>query len=118
MNNKVLDYFGPPTVYEPKKRKVICHYADKNIFGREICNAYGKRNCNNCQQHLAINTVWRVTSPDGDSVIVNKAPIQSSLGYLYGYPTKITPIPPSVMKIVCQGTSSIDRPQKYGRQHY
>lgn len=101
----MLEYFGPPILFL-KERNRICRYADRNIFGREICRAYGKRNCNNCQQDYAINTVWRVVSPNGDSVIVFEPPIKSSLGYLYGYPTKITQIPPTIMRIARQGTTS------------
>lgn len=112
----MLEHFGPPILFL-KERNRTCRYADRNIFGREICRAYGKRNCNNCQQDCTMNTVWRVVSPNGDSIIVFEPPIKSSLGYLYGYPTKITPIPPNLMKIAHQGTSSIAHP-KYGKGHY
>lgn len=106
----MLGHFGSPILFL-KERNRTCRYADRNIFGREICRAYGKRNCNNCQPDYAMNTVWHVVSPNGDSVIVFEPPIKSSLGYLYGYPTKITQIPPTIMRIACQGSQQNQKPQ-------
>ena len=79
-----------------------------NIFGRNVCRVFGKLRCENCEHRSPsfFFGIWKINISDSESVYVSQKPVKSSLGYLYGYPTKITYKEPKFLKLRRQGTIS------------
>lgn len=77
-----------------------------NIFGRNVCRVFGKLHCENCENRSSKFKcgIWMINSLNGKMVFSSEKPIKSSLGYLYGYPTKITYKEPLFIRN--QGTTS------------
>lgn len=88
-----------------------CSYESTNIIGRDICRIFGKRKCDNCEYKSQHGIMWGVRYPRGGLVILSEKPIKSSLGYLWGYPTRITHEEPIKMKMTAQGTTSMTYPK-------
>ena len=97
-NMKNLFFVNPIT-------ELRCPHEVTNLAGRTCCDIYGKLDCKTCK-YLSGTFRWGVRGDCGQLIVLQQPPIKSSLGWLYGYPTKITKEEPINLSFRCQGTSS------------
>lgn len=105
MNTVVFSFF-------PQKIEYRCEHNVTNVAGRECCDIYGKMNCDGCL--CPGGEIWSVMEENGSIVFCENAPVRSSLGWLYGYPTKISQREPLPVRLRRQGTTTFDGRKYFG----